>query len=405
MIFPYRIETLFQCRPWANWALVALMVLFHFSGWAVLDYDTVYAMVLQDWSLTGLLGHMFLHGGFMHLVGNMIVLWVFGNAVCGNTSNWAYPILFLGLGMAAGAVHLVVDGEPMVGASGAVNGITGMALAMYPLNRVSIAWWFWFRFGSFTMPLWGVALIWFLMDAVGALLRTGNVAHMAHIGGLVCGLALGWLALRLRWVELTEFDNRSLEEIFAGRTVEERRQRVREAEQVERLARGEGPVSQLAQPPVIPRMTVSYGARGAVGLAGASRAVALNDPLVMPVTAAAVADWSRRASHIEVSPEDAARIQAGGADGARRQFELLYGASFAELGYSFHRSLADYFQRVAWQRIAPHEGPALSGFLRMVEEDFLAMRDCGFVDAELAARRDERRLADFLRGEGAVAGA
>lgn len=401
MIFPYRIETLFNHYPWANWALVALMVLFHFSPGGWYDYDTIYAMVLQDWSVSGLLGYMFLHAGFFHLAGNMVVLWVFGNAVCGNTSNLFYVPLFLGLGVAAGAVHLVFDGDPVVGASGAVNGVTGMALAMYPLNRVSVAWWFWFRFGSFTVPLWVVALAWFVMDAIGALLRSGSVAHMAHIGGLVAGLAAGWLALRLRWVELTEFDNSSLEEIFSGRSAEDRRTKIREEESSERAERGEGPVAELRRPP--PRMSVALGARAAAG-AAAARPAAIEDPLVMPATASMVENWTRRASDTAVSAEDAARIQAGGEDGARRQFELIYAAAFAALGYSFHRSLADYFRRVAQGRIPPHEGPALANFLRIVEEDFAAMRACGFVDAELARLRDEGRLAVFLRGGGAGVG-
>lgn len=376
MIFPFRIETLFKHYPWANWALIAAIVLFFFSPGEWYSEDTIMAMVLQDWSLSGLLGHMFLHAGFMHMAGNMIVLWVFGNAVCGNTNNGIYLPLFAGLGMASGAIHLLIDGSPVVGASGAIYGIVGMALAMYPVNRVSVAWWFVMRFGTFQVPLWVCAMAWAIMDTIGAIFQTGQVAHIAHLGGLATGIVLGWLALKKGWVELTEFDNRSLEEIFAGKTAEARRERIRAVE----------------------RGTVAPSpAAAAQGGPWAQQSAAAGDPLVMPATGAMVAEWSRRASGTNVSATDAALIEAGGPDGDRKRFELLYGASFSAMGYSFHRSLADYFRRVAKEQIWPHEGPALANLLRMIEEDFGAMRSCGFVEEDLAWLRDEGRLAAFLR--------
>lgn len=369
MIFPFRIETLFKHYPWANWALIAVIVLFYLSPAEWYELETIDAMVLQEWSLAGLFGHMLLHADFMHLAGNMVVLWVFGNAVCGNTSNWLYWPLFAGFGVASGSIHLLLDGRPVVGASGAIYGVIGMALAMYPLNRVSVAWWFLFRFGIFQAPLWGVALAWAAVDMIGAVAQVGFVAHVAHLGGLATGLAVGWLALRTGRVELTEFDNRSLAEICAGVTVEERCARLRGGDDAEPVAAG-GPWAQ--------------------------QAAAAGDPLVMPVTGPMVAGWSKRASETPLLAEDAARIEAGGPEGERRKFELLYGASFASFGYSFHRSLADYFRRVTEGRIWPHEGPALANLLRIIEEDFAAMHACGFVDADLAGLRDEARLAAFL---------
>jgi hypothetical protein len=213
------------------------------------------------------------------------------------------------------------------------------------------------------------------MDTVGALMQTGAVAHLAHLGGLATGLAVGWLALRKGWVELTEFDNRSLEEIFAGKTVEARRDRIRAAE-------GEHEISDKASAKSGP---------------WAQQSAAAGDPLVMPATAAMVAAWSRRASGTSVSEADATLIESGGPEADRKRFELLYGASFAAMGYSFHRSLADYFRRVAKEQVWPHEGPALANLLRMIEEDFGAMRACGFVEDDVAWLRDEGRLAAFLR--------
>lgn len=387
MIFPYRIETLFKHYPYANWAIMGLTVLsFVLLAGDALSYETIEAMVLHGWAPAGLAGHLLLHGGLMHLAGNMIFLWVFGNVVCGNTSNRMFPLLYLGFGLAAAFAHLLLDGEPAVGASGAINGVVGMALAMYPQNRVSVFWWYLVRFGTFQMPLWGLAVIWLLLDLYGAIRGGGNVAYWAHLGGFFAGLGTGYLFLRRGWVELTEFDNCSLEEILAGKSEEERRSRIRAREESERMG---------AQGRTRPALS-SMGASGA----RAQPTQAADDPLVMPATTAMVEGWSRRASATPVSAEDAARIEAGGADGERRRFELLYGASFHAMGYSFHRSLADYFRRIAQERTGPHEGPALANLLRMIEEDFNAMRACGFVDAELAGWRDESRLASFLHAAG-----
>lgn len=362
MLLPYRIDTLFKHLPVANWVIMGLTVLWFFllAGGA-LSEDLVDAMVLEGWGPAGLAGHLFLHGGLSHLAGNMLFLWVFGNAICANTSNRAYPVLYLGFGLAAAVTHLVLDGDPAVGASGAINGVVGMAVAMYPLNRVSLFWFFLFRFGTFQMPLWGLALMWCLFDMWGALRGGGNVAYWAHLGGFFAGLGAGCLCLRRGWVELTRYDNQSLEEMLSGKTVEERRERLL-AEEAEE-----------------------------------DREESMSDPRVLTVTSAAVAKWSELAGAQVVSEADAELIRAGGAAGERRNFELLYGRAFVALGYSFHHSLADYYTKVAEGRLWPHETAALARLLRMVEEDFPAMEACGFIDAELAGRRDATKLAAFFR--------
>jgi len=93
-------------------------------------------LVLRDSSLPGIIGHVLLHSGLSHLVGNMIFLWVFGNAICTNIGNWVYLIIFLFCTLLAACGHLMMDGCSAIGASGAINGIVGIIFAMYPLNRV-----------------------------------------------------------------------------------------------------------------------------------------------------------------------------------------------------------------------------------------------------------------------------
>lgn len=216
MFFPWKIDTLFKHWPIANLIIMAAILgMFGYSLTAATS--TLHALVLGGSSLGGLLGHMFLHAGLLHLAGNLLFLWVFGNAVCAMVSNFVYPLLFLLFGVVAAAAHLAFDGSPAIGASGAINGIVGMALAMYPLNNVHVFWFVGFRAGSFEMPLWSLAMIWCAFDAYGAFFGSESVAYWAHLGGLACGLIAGTVALKLRWLTLTEYDNASLAELLAGR--------------------------------------------------------------------------------------------------------------------------------------------------------------------------------------------
>ncbi len=217
MLIPYEIETLRQARPWANWLIVGACVLV--STIALLgggDQAWVDVLILHGFSPPGLLGHVLLHADFMHLLGNMIFLWVFGNAICTNTNNGVYLLTFAGCALMAAVVHVVLDGSPAIGASGAINGIVGVTLAMYPLNRVYLFWWFMFRGGTFACRAWLIIVFWFLFDIFGVVVGGGTTAYWAHIGGFLGGLGFGMLALHRGWFQLTEYDNRSLLEIVRG---------------------------------------------------------------------------------------------------------------------------------------------------------------------------------------------
>lgn len=217
LLVPYEIETLQQVRPWSNWLIVAAcvaMALLELAG--ILPDEVFDALILDGWSFPGLVGHVLLHGGLLHLLGNMIFLWVFGNAVCTNTNNRIYLILFLACTLLAAAVHVIADGSLAIGASGAINGIVGLVLVMYPLNRVSVLWWAVVSSGTTQIRAWVLILFWFAFDVWGAFTGGGGIAYWAHIGGLLGGVSVGMLALKMEWIELTEYDNRSLLQIFRG---------------------------------------------------------------------------------------------------------------------------------------------------------------------------------------------
>ena len=146
---------------------------------------------------------MFIHGGFLHLIGNMIFLWVFGDNVEDAMGHRRYALFYLIAGMAATAAHVAVsqnDLVPAIGASGAIAGVLGAYLILYPRATVAAIFpIFLFFLVPFRVPAVVLIGFWFLLQlfsGVTALAATdvvgagGGVAWFAHIGGFVMGLVL-----------------------------------------------------------------------------------------------------------------------------------------------------------------------------------------------------------------------
>lgn len=225
MFIPYKIETLIDRHPYANYAIIVLCVAFFINQ--ITGSDFTKELILNKWSPSQLLGYMFLHGGLMHLIGNMIVLWVFGNAICANAGNLIFLGLYLSFGVIAGAAYLVAVPHPAVGcvgASGAICGIMGMAAVMYPINRVHCCW-FWNIYTkavSFAIPAWLLILVWFILDIYGIMKGVGHVAYASHIAGTLTGAGAAYIALEMKIIRLTPYDNRSVPEMIRGKSVEDR---------------------------------------------------------------------------------------------------------------------------------------------------------------------------------------
>jgi membrane associated rhomboid family serine protease len=173
----------------------------------------------QSWA-EAFLG-IFLHAGFFHLLFNMVFLWIFGNAICSNIGNLKYTILFLATGVFATALHRSFNSTPVVGASGAIMGIVGFFLALYPFNKVNVLMVLWmiFRplFHNFQVASYILILFWFGGDVLGAALGRGNVAYWAHIGGFIAGVTAGLAALQFKLIHMTEFDNITLLDKLKGK--------------------------------------------------------------------------------------------------------------------------------------------------------------------------------------------
>lgn len=195
-IIPYKMETVFTRLPIVNICIIVITsLMFFLTIYESLPNDVIESLILQEWDLRQMIGNAFLHADLFHLVGNMLFLWIFGNAVCATVGNLAYPFLYLFLAICASSTHLTFDSHPAIGASGAVNGIIGMALILFPMNRLNCVYGysmpmigvFW-KSGRFTTKTYWMILFWFVFDVFGLLLGGGNIAYWAHIGGFTVGL-------------------------------------------------------------------------------------------------------------------------------------------------------------------------------------------------------------------------
>ena len=138
---------------------------------------------------------MFLHGGWMHLGGNMLYLWIFGDNIEKRVGHLRFLIFYLVCGLAAGLAHIFFSLNsviPTVGASGAISGVLGGYLVLFPKNRVRVLT----RGGVAAVPAIVVLGFWIfiqLINGMGSIANTsetGGVAYLAHIGGFVAGLLL-----------------------------------------------------------------------------------------------------------------------------------------------------------------------------------------------------------------------
>lgn len=231
MFIPIRHDRPLRSVPWLTWALIGANVLLFALGlrqlqeldaWQAENFDVPldaaenYAKHVEIaplarfwlWPAGGpgfhwwqLLSSAFLHGSWMHLIGNMLFLWIFGGAVEDRLGKPGYAAFYLGAAAAAGGLNLWVGGDaPMLGASGAITGVTGAFLVLFPQVHVRFVYWFIF-IGTLDVPaLWVIALffakdlLFLALDGAG----TGGVAYGAHIGGFLFGFGTAALLLATR---------------------------------------------------------------------------------------------------------------------------------------------------------------------------------------------------------------
>jgi membrane associated rhomboid family serine protease len=143
------------------------------------------------------ISHMFLHGGWLHLIGNLWFLWIFGGNVEDSMGHLRFTVFYLLCGLAAAFAQTYSNPGaeiPMVGASGAIGGVMGAYIVLYPRVRVHMLLWFGFYVTRTVVPAIFMLGYWFLLQLLGGAASVGHsgggTAFWAHIGGFVAGAIL-----------------------------------------------------------------------------------------------------------------------------------------------------------------------------------------------------------------------
>lgn len=203
-------------RPYVNYSIIALNVIIFI--WEVIktnffsdvvktnqiffSYGTIPDLVLQG-DLFPIITSMFLHGGIMHIIGNMVFLYIFGDNIEDRFGHFKYLILYILWGIAAGVIHSfyavsVGSGNiPAVGASGAISGVIGAYLILFPKAKIlTIITAFFIT--TVRIPAIAYIPLWFILQVIFSIINPeGGVAYLAHIGGFVVGAGTSYIAKTL----------------------------------------------------------------------------------------------------------------------------------------------------------------------------------------------------------------
>lgn len=196
--FPYKDDNVAKTRAYVTYALIAVNVIVFIIS--LLDYENIinaFGFKPSEFVFITLFTSMFLHGGIDHIFGNMWFLWIFGDNIEDKFGKIKYIVFYVLSGVAATLAHYITNlgsDIPTIGASGAISGVLGAYLALFPKVRVHVA----STVYSGTVPAYYMLGFWFLLQLlfgavsfVGA--RGSGIAFFAHVGGFVFGYAVAWV--------------------------------------------------------------------------------------------------------------------------------------------------------------------------------------------------------------------
>src|SRR6266481_87990 len=182
---------------------INLLVFFYeltLSGWRLNYFIASYGIVPDRLNIFSLLTSMFIHGGFLHILGNMWFLWIFGRGIEEILGHFKFLIFYLACGLAAALIHVLVNPSspiPTVGASGAIAGVMGAYLIKFPRARIVTLIPIIIFITTVYIPAAFLLLYWFAIQffsGVGSVgysqASSGDVAWFAHIGGFIAGMGL-----------------------------------------------------------------------------------------------------------------------------------------------------------------------------------------------------------------------
>ena len=204
-MFPIRDHNPSRATPYVTYFLIIANVAVFLYGLTALqtnmaerqflfDYAMIPLRITQGDGYLGLVSHMFLHGGWMHIAGNMLFLYVFGDNLEEELGHFGFGLFYLGCGCAAAYAQYATDPDsvmPMVGASGAIAGVMGGYLLLFPRAKVDVLVFLLVFIRVIPIPAFIVLGLWFglqVLNGIGADPTGGGVAYWAHAGGFVAGL-------------------------------------------------------------------------------------------------------------------------------------------------------------------------------------------------------------------------
>ena len=226
-----------RSRPYVTYAVIAVnVVVFLYQltldQFALVDFILKWGTIPREISngqdLFTLITCMFLHGGWLHIAGNMLFLWVFGDNIEDTMGHVRFLVFYLLCGIAASGLQVMVNSDsrtPLIGASGAISGVLAAYLVLYPKGKIRTM----ILIGIPIMvliPAWGMIGYWIVIQFINGIASlgvdtaetNGGVAYFAHIGGFLAGATLVWV-FRDREIQQRHLDNRARNRAFQRRRV------------------------------------------------------------------------------------------------------------------------------------------------------------------------------------------
>jgi len=213
-MIPLRSSERVYSRPVVTGSLIAINVIIYFYQWTLSNYR--FDLFISNWGLVSndphaisLFTSMFLHASWLHVLGNMLFLWVFGRNLEDLIGGSRFLVFYLVCGLVAGMVQVLANlssSAPTVGASGAIAGVMGAYLIKFPRSQIDTLVLLFIFFTRLAIPAPFYILFWFGMQLLNTVFSgdrsyTGRcVAYFAHIGGFIAGMLLiRWFPSRQRW--------------------------------------------------------------------------------------------------------------------------------------------------------------------------------------------------------------
>jgi membrane associated rhomboid family serine protease len=207
-MFPIRDHNPSGRVAYVTYGLLAANVLIFVTYWTQIPSEQALGRFFYDYGMVpayigahgldlSIITHMFLHGGWAHLLGNMLFLWIFGDNMEDALGHKRFALFYLVAGFCAAGLQYMADPSaniPMVGASGAIAGVLGGYVLLYPRAKVDVLFIFVIFFRIFPIPAWIVLGVWFGSQILSSGANDG-VAYMAHIGGFIGGALMAGVFL------------------------------------------------------------------------------------------------------------------------------------------------------------------------------------------------------------------